>query len=285
MKKDDSEQNTVVYWLKKIYEKMDSIECKLSENNEEMKAQSRRLDSVFSEMGKINDRLNKEVPDMRVGGKILHDKNHYGNSSVAREIRKVVNRRKLSYYNKIRTNGIAGVYKEFLKRDPPFIPNKFRERYTETETEQQKSRRQKLEIIKLEFEMERLEELAVKHDGELEEAELDVKEQLSSVDEPSERQDLKQYWYSQIKVEEERSNDIWEKKRQFFVELPNKSMKDNENEPSGSKPKQFVRNKFQLNKQNDHDGHNYHNTLNKRNISNNYNNRNFHPRYSFRKNR
>ena len=64
--------------------------------------------------------------------------------------------------------------------------------------------------------MERLEELAVKHDGELEEAELDVKEQLSSVDEPSERQDLKQYWYSQIKVEEERSNDIWEKNDSFL---------------------------------------------------------------------
>ena len=135
--------------------------------------------------------------------------------------------------------------------------------------------------------MERLEELTVKRDGELEEAELGVKEQLSSVDEPSERQDLKLYWYSQIKMEEERSNNIWEKKRCHFLwNFQTKhAMRDYENKPSGSKPKQFVRNKFQPNKQNNHDGHNYHNLFNKRKISNNYNNKNFHPRYSFRKNR
>ena len=65
-----------------------------------------------------------------------------------------------------------------------------------------------------------------KHSEALESADLDIKEHISEQDEPTMRQFVKEQWYSLIKTEQERSDEIWANKKSFFQDLPNHPIRD-----------------------------------------------------------
>ena len=81
-----------------------------------------------------------------------------------------------------------------------------------------KIEKKKLEIQRLTYEIEHLEELKEKHHKGLEETDLEIKE-LAKEDDPIMRQSIKEKWYARIQEEEEKSNTIWEKKKRFFENL------------------------------------------------------------------
>ena len=274
------------FGLKKIYEKMNSLEEKISDNYKSVNEQSQRLDSFCEEMKKVTDLLSKG--DACPHGETKQTKKReFDNSNAARNLRKIVNQRKLTYYNKVRSEGITAAYKDFLKLDPPFVPKKFREKMSYTESESQKSRIRKLEIFEMNCEIERLEEMVEKHRNELENAELEVKEQLSTIDDPSHRQYLKESWYSQIRDEKEKSNRIWESKKQFLDKLPQlkaddgKQRNDSHQRPTATRPYPFKR----TNNFNRRPNNTAHSSFDYRSNQQNRYNGNFRQTFNFRHNR
>ena len=127
--------------------------------------------------------------------------------------------RKLAYYNQLRSGGIASIYKSFLEQHPPFIPNKFREGKIPGETEARRDRMNKIEVMKVTIEIEGLEEEFSKHQSTIEETEREVEEIIGKYDDPEYRQELKEHWITNVKMEEDISEKIWKKKEIFFREL------------------------------------------------------------------
>ena len=126
-KKENKEQiedgETAVFWLKKIYMKMETIETNLEENNRTIKKQSDSLILLFEE---INN-LKRHVclgDDIENKGMRMQDetKNSHINNY---NLQKIINSRKLNYYNKIRCDGIASInLQEFSRKRTAFYPAK-----------------------------------------------------------------------------------------------------------------------------------------------------------------
>ena len=143
----------------------------------------------------------------------------------------ILKKRKIAYYKKIRNDGIKSIYEKYLKEEPPYIPRKFKESSIPGETEAQTARMKKLEIVKLELEIERLEEEKVKNDSIITNSECEIKKLISKDEDPENRQKLTEIWFSEIKNEESISNGIWERKAKFFSqekEANNKTSNDSE---------------------------------------------------------
>ena len=158
---------------------METIETNLEENNRTIKKQSDSLILLFEEINNLNTHVclgnGIENKEMRMQDKTKNS--HINNYN----LQKIINSRKLNYYNKIRCDGIAFIYRNFLEKEPPFIPRKFREAETNNMLEQQ-NRKKKLEIQRLTYEIEHLEELKEKHHKGLEETDLEIKEELAKED-------------------------------------------------------------------------------------------------------
>ena len=214
---------------------MDTIEKNLVENNQVIKNNSKRLDAICEEVKKIKNWCGSEPPLRNKGTKESSVATNDVNTpcdvitpAISPVFYGILNTRKLSYYNKIRNEGIATIYKGFLEKNPPFIPKKFREAGTPNDSEKQRERLDKLEVQKVTFEIERLKEQEEKHLEELENAELEIKEHISEQEDPTVRQLLKEKWYSQTKYEEDKSDGIWAKKQHFFEDLEHRTTQENQ---------------------------------------------------------
>ena len=135
------------------------------------------------------------------------------------------NNRKFAYYNQIRSNGIATIYKTFLKQETPFIPRKFREGRMPGESEEHRRRMEKMERFRMSLEIERLEDECSKQQKILDDSEKKIEEIIGQCDDPEQRQIYKELWLLTIKEEEGKSGKIWDKHRQFFENLPNNDQK------------------------------------------------------------
>lgn len=67
--KEESEEMNTIFWLKKIYEKMDTIDRNLAENNQAIKNNSKRLDAICEEVKQIRNMCGNEPPLRNKGTK------------------------------------------------------------------------------------------------------------------------------------------------------------------------------------------------------------------------
>ena len=110
-----SDQNSIVYWLRKIHEKMENIEKCQFENSQMMKEQQRGIQEIAGEVLNIKAQMNQgPVTDKgyitgeqrqpsATAGKSWFDK--------GRDVQQHFQTRKLAYYNQLRSGGIASIYK------------------------------------------------------------------------------------------------------------------------------------------------------------------------------
>lgn len=129
----------------------------------------------------------------------------------------IIKKRKIAYYKKIRNEGIKKEYEQHLKDDPPRIPQKFREHPFPGQSDAQTQRMKKLEITKLELEIERLEEEKVKNESIISNAECEIKQLIGKNNDAETRQKLNEIWFNEIRKEEKLSEDIWKKKENFLL--------------------------------------------------------------------
>ena len=77
-----------------------------------------------------------------------------------------------------------------------------------------------MEAFKLTLEIERLEEECSKHQTTMDDCEKTIKTLVGKNEEPEERQRIMEQWLKLVTSEERKSNAIWNKKREFFENLP-----------------------------------------------------------------
>ena len=177
----------------------------------------------------ILDKLNEIAENQKTFiSTVRENKNHGFTSVMSEEISNppggiyikdwntILKKRKMAYYKKIRNEGIKTEYENNLKEDPPRIPRKFKESSFPGQSDSQTERMKKLEITKLELEIERLEEEKIKNESIISNAECEIKQLISKYNDPEQRQKLNEKWFSEIKQEEKISNEIWKKNATFF---------------------------------------------------------------------
>ena len=230
--KPDHEDDVVAFWLKKIFEGIEIMQVNQEKTIEVLKEEQKSLkETVATLVNEVTQlkRLTLHVPPNNGEKEMNNHTSVISLCPIKHELPKYLNSRKMAYYRQIRSSGIAGIYKEFLERDPPFIPNKFREKQMPGETQQQRERMKKLEATKVSYEIERLEEDCSNQQTVIDTAEREANKIICTKMDAIERETAKEQWLSNVKDEEERSRKIWEEKKKFFDSLP-----DNQEEESGN---------------------------------------------------
>ena len=206
----ESEEETSVYWLRKIFEKLEAIE---QQQNSCFKKMEETMDNLASEIK--TKACYSNVQQIGTDIKDYHNGNRLSKANPIINIEELIKKRKHAYYNQIRSNGISAIYKEFLKLNPPFIPKKFREGHMPGESEAQKKRINTLETTRVTLECERLDEEAAKNESIVKSVENDVGEKIGKLDCPEKRQGFKEKWIKASQAEEKISDNIWQKKKVF----------------------------------------------------------------------
>ena len=70
----------------------------------------------------------------------------------------LLNQRKIAFFNAIKSEEIAKIYTELMKKDESFIPRKFQEKITPQDTEEQKKIKANLNLMKPKAQTEILKE-------------------------------------------------------------------------------------------------------------------------------
>ena len=126
-------EDSSVTWLKKIFEVLNNISVTQNE--------------ILQEMRKKNDSNSNQQKESAC---ITRDKEENWDT--------LIMKRKHAYYQKLRSSDTKTIYSSFLEKQPPFILQKFRENLYPEITEKQKENKNKLEKMKLEIEIDRLNE-------------------------------------------------------------------------------------------------------------------------------
>ena len=183
-------------FCKKILQKIKAIERK---QNDFHKHIEKKIDRMMLEIEKKNIQWSSQgAITKNIANKIV----------VHLDIEKKIKERKHAYYKPIRSHGISLIYKEFLNRNTPFIPKKFREGHITGKSERQKERVKELEITKVSFECERLEEGTKKNEHKLKTAEQEVARLIQEYEYPEKRQELTELWIKETTKEEKVSKEI-----------------------------------------------------------------------------
>ena len=139
--------------------------------------------------------------------------------------------RKHAYYNMIRSNGISDIYKEGLNQPDPTIPAKFREKRFPGQSEAHKARQKKLEVVKVQVEIDRLQEQAEKQEAIIGDTESRIGDLISNYEDHDFRDELIKCWVVDINREQDLSKSIWEKRKPFFIKSIQNENEDNERPP------------------------------------------------------
>lgn len=235
--KPEDDDDDCVFWLKKIFHKLESIEQNQIDLRKEMEAKPRSIPSSIEFSGRSCNDLSQEK---RTDDTILNINEKEFIQNNQEEWSKQLGNRKQAFYNSLRSKEIANIYEQFLNQKPPFIPRKFREKRYPGISDDQNKRITSLETNKLEIEIDRLREQHSKHDHLMYEAEKQIKEVISTSTLVEQRQKLNEIWLKSVQAEEKRSQEIWAKKRLFFSNMPvRESPISSYNEFTQSKPKQY----------------------------------------------
>lgn len=183
------------------------------------------LNDIKTQQGEILNKLsllNKTPITDTTTPKILPNPNTFEQIQV--EWNKLLNARKHAYYNNLRSAGIVEIYEDFLNRDDPIIPPKFREKHFPGQTEAHTKRLKTLEISKVKIEIERLSEHANKQKEIINNVESQIKSHIYQHNNLEQRQEMIELWVKQVAKEEEISKNIWEKKRKFITDEHSKDI-------------------------------------------------------------
>ena len=133
-----------------------------------------------------------------------------------RHLRCILNRRKLHFYQQLRTSELSDIHQTNLNHKPPVIPRKLKEPRTSQDSINTTKRKEKLELLKLQNHIEELQEQASIHLMKLQKEDKTAKDYMTSLH-PTLATTLQHEWKKNVNDEEVRSVEIWSKKRSFFT--------------------------------------------------------------------
>ena len=138
------------------------------------------------------------------------------------------NKRKTEAYNAIRKMDLAQIFHDFIEGEEVYIPRKFRQHVKSEASEAEIQRAEELEVIKMKFEIESYTESAAKHASKVDDLDKAIDDLISCFDTSPEtehlclevKQFLSKLWQEECVKEENTSKVIWDRKRQWFLNLP-----------------------------------------------------------------
>lgn len=132
------------------------------------------------------------------------------------ELENLLNLRRDVFYSKIRHEGIKIAYDKGLKSNPIRIPNKLRVKVTNRDPPEIIANKKRLAIQKVENEVERLSILAKFDSDKLDNLEATALQISTNASTTNLQNELEEWWKNKKTEEEERSNEIWSKRKDFF---------------------------------------------------------------------
>lgn len=145
------------------------------------------------------------------------------------EWQKKLKMRKDAYWKSLKSHNKAKIYENWLGLEEPFIPKKFSPKLSENEPEELKVIKHELAIQKVEAEMKILNSMSKKHEETYKAIDLEMEQIFSQVKPNSVCEKLKVIWTEEISTEEKKSENFWEKKKEYFRGLLNSDDDDIEN--------------------------------------------------------
>lgn len=217
-----------VEWSRKLSEQMDTlialqrdIKGILAQSMEKqmppeycksLESNVRRMkDEVCTYIEKYAEEKNKSI--------LLNETYKY-KKTISKDWSRCLNARKIAYYNKIRSTGLAEIYTSFLEREPAFIPRKLREKTIPGQSEEQTKLKMELSKKKLGIEISRLQEQVVKQESIITEKERLLETFIMKNTNVHIQQTLKELWLKATMAEEHKSNNIWSNHKKWFEKLP-----------------------------------------------------------------
>ena len=150
------------------------------------------------------------------------------------------NKRKSEAYNAIRKMDLAQIFNDFMEGEEIYIPRKFRQNVKFEASEAEIHRAEELEVMKMKFEIESYTESAAKHSSRVDDLDKTIDDLISCFESSPETENLclevKQFlsklWQEECFKEENTSKVIWDRKRQWFLNLPYNEDYNNGNHPT-----------------------------------------------------
>lgn len=207
--------------LQKIYSELSHINQRYHET---IKSLSSKIEDLNLEINELKTHI-MELKDNKYKQRNKDQEIEHPNKAPTLSYNKMwsnhLSKRKISYYKKIRSEGIATIYRQFLENNPPIIPKKFREKEFPGQSADHKKRLEGLQVTRMEIEIERLEEQSSKEETNIENVEKEINTLILTLDTPEERQREKERWLKEIYNEEKKSKTIWNNKEGFFKNVDN----------------------------------------------------------------
>ena len=134
-----------------------------------------------------------------------------------------LNERKFAFFSALRNEEKAIIFEEFLTRDPPFIPKHCREKDIKgwQESNEWKSLKQSREEANLKHEIIKMKTFAETHRKKVEHIDESFFNRFSHLDDNI-VENLKSIWKKDTTTEEQVSRDLWQKRKSFLTNLPEK---------------------------------------------------------------
>ena len=134
--------------------------------------------------------------------------------------RNLLNKRKIAFYNAIKSKGMADIYEGFYEREEKYIPQKFREHITAQYTEHQKRIKHDLSIAKFRAQIDILHDKKEHYTKMYLEIDEELQSKIMNLCPQETHAFLEDLWIKEIKTEEEKSKKIWDKKEQCIHSSP-----------------------------------------------------------------
>ena len=140
----------------------------------------------------------------------------------------LLNQRKLAFYNTIKNKEFINAYKNFLTQENIFIPKKFREKITPQDTDTQIQIKNELSRTKLESQTRILEDRMINYQGKYLEIDEKISTEIKNLCPEETHSFLMDLWQEECTKEENFSNRIVEKQKNWLLNLQEQELKEEE---------------------------------------------------------
>lgn len=193
-------------FLSEILEELKLLRKEVKESRAESKCKCQCQCQTETESGETSHNIDASVT------RLIQSHNKIWNDSLQK--------RKMTYYNKLQNEEKANIFEEYLAKDPPYIPDICKEKDVVGQTSEEwlKMKKEK-EISNTKHNIDRMRVFAKHHEEKLEEIDATIIENFEHQTEEVKNK-IKKIWQTEVKVEENVSRDIWKKKKEFLKSRP-----------------------------------------------------------------
>ena len=211
LKETAEKQDNLGKEIKKINEKLDTLTDPNNHKHTEEKQNTEALVNYFeTHYGHLRD----------MGKFYIQEEAYKARKQKLWMWKNLLNKRKLAFYNAIKSKETARIYNNFLEMEQIYIPRKIREKTTPQDTEEQKNIKMDLNITKLNAQVKILEDKTLHYTTKYLEIDDELLAEIETLCPKETRPFLSEQWKRECEKEEEKSTQIVEKKKLWLTNLP-----------------------------------------------------------------